>query len=560
MTNEPDSGAGESYGSTRSSSPTVPGLIPDFITGAAELMPRGEFPEYEFLRELGRGGMGVVYLARNRFLDRLEAVKVMKGPWSEDQFRQEVRAAARLNHPNVVTVYTALSGSVLAFAMEFVEGENLSRQVKLRGPLPPARACAYARQAALGLHHAHERGMTHRDVKPQNLMVFRSNGQDVLKVLDFGLAKFAEPDLDSVAVLGPILGTPGYASPEQVRNADTADVRSDVYSLGVTLRFLLTGEQPGEDDPSESEAIPAPWPDGLAAVIARMTAQAPADRYQTAAEVAAALEPFTIIKQEPAPPARPKRKWLSIGAGSALLAFALGTVAIMLSGGGPVAPRGDDPPPPAQPADQPFVSIFNGTDLSGWVVDGGDDNQWGVESGAIVTTGRKNGPQTWLLSQQSYGDMRLRFEYQLEAGGNSGFVFRAVPGERPILTPDGRPTKIPYHQQVELSDPAEKEWAWLPTGQVSGGSGRNDPVLKPAVTPTTQPRPAGEWNAVEIEMVGQSLKMTLNGHVIQTADLDQLIAQGSRFPALKRKQGRIGFQQCRGTVRFRKVEILELPK
>ncbi len=558
MTNEPDSGAGGSYDSTRSSSPTVPGLVPDFITGAAALMPRGEFPEYEFLRELGRGGMGVVYLARNRFLDRLEAVKVVKGPWSEDQFRQEVRAAARLNHPNVVTVYTALSGSVLAFAMEFVEGENLSRQVKLRGPLPPARACAYARQAALGLQHAHERGMTHRDVKPQNLMVFRANGQDVLKVLDFGLAKFAEPDLDSVGMLGPILGTPGYASPEQVRNADTADVRSDVYSLGVTLRFLLTGEQPGEDDPSEAEAIQASWPDGLAAVIARMTAQGPADRYQTAAEVASALEPFTVTGPEPAPPVRPKRKWRAIGSGIALLVLVLGAATIVLSGGAPVASRGGGSAPPAQPAGRPFVSIFNGTDLSGWVVDGGSADQWCVESGAIVTIGRKTGPQTWLLSQQPYGDMRLRFEYQLEAGGNSGFVFRAVPGERPILTPDGRPTKIPYHQQVELSDPAEKEWEWLPTGQVDGGSGKSDPALKP--TSPAKLRPSGEWNAVEIEMVGQSLKVTLNGNVIQTADLDQLIAQGSRFPALKRKEGRIGFQQCRGTVRFRKVEILELPK
>ncbi|MBP3960722.1 DUF1080 domain-containing protein [Gemmata sp. G18] len=558
MTNASDFD-GDGRGSTQSSVPTVPGFVPRFAPGAAELMPRGAFPEYEFLRELGRGGMGIVYLARNRALDRLEAIKVVSGPWSEDQFRQEVRAAARLNHPNVVTVYTALSGGPLAFAMEFVEGENLARLVKSRGPLSPARACSCARQAALGLQHAHERGMTHRDVKPQNLMVFRANGRDVLKVLDFGLAKLAEPDLDSVAVLGPILGTPGYASPEQVRNADAADVRSDVYSLGVTLRFLLTGEQPGEDDPSESDALQASWPDGLAAVLAKMTARAPGDRYQTAAEVASALEPFTVPPQEPPTPARPKRRWRAVGAGGALLAIALGVTAIALSGGAPAVPPIGGPTPTAlQPVETGFVPLFNGTDLSGWVVDGGDADQWRVEEGALATTGRKNGPQTWLLSQHPYGDMRLRFEYQLEAGGNSGFAFRAVPGERPILAPGGRPTPTAYHQQVELSDDADKEWQWLPTGQVAGGSGPTAPVLKP--TSPAKLRLPGEWNAVEIEMVGQALKVTLNGSVIQTADLDRLIAQGSRFPALKRKQGRIGFQQCRYTARFRNIEVLELPK
>lgn len=535
--------------------PTAPGVF-------------SAFPDYEFLRELGRGGMGVVFLVRNRPLDRLEAVKVMTRPWLEDRFRQEVRAAARLRHPNVVTVHAALIGSgCLAYAMEYVEGETLSNVVQRRGPLPVPLACSYARQAARGLQHAHERGMTHRDVKPQNLMLALVEGQETVKVLDFGLAKMAAPEGDAVTVTldGEVLGTPGYVAPEQLREPSAADVRADVYSLGVTLRFLLTGDSPtaeGRPHAGANGAVRGGWPAGLAGVLGRMTAWDPADRYQAPAAVADALEPFVA----PPPPAaavprgRRRRGWGRLAAGAAVgLLVGLPAAVVISQGGRPSRPdraaASALSPPPAEVG---FVPIFNGTDLSGWVMDGGAADQWHVAGGAIVTAGVRGGPQTWLLSGRDYGDVRVRFEYQLDPGGNSGFAFRAVPGERPVLRPGGPPTPVPYHQQVELSDDADKAWSWLPTGQISGGTGRDAPALKPV--PPTRPRPPGGWNSVEIELAGQSLKVTLNGELIQPGDLDDLVRMGSTYPALTRSRGRIGFQQLAKTVRFRKVEVLELPR
>ncbi|MBN9119506.1 MAG: DUF1080 domain-containing protein [Planctomycetes bacterium] len=532
--------------------------------------PAAALPGYEFLRELGRGGMGVVYLVRNRVLDRLEAVKVLFRPWSEDRFRQEVRAAARLRHPNVVTVYAALTAeSCLAFAMEYVDGATLSRVVRTRGPLSPALACEYVRQAALGLQHAHERGITHRDVKSQNLMLCRVEGRDTVKILDFGLVKVGADtcDAEPVTADGQILGTPGYAAPEQMQDASTADVRSDVYGLGVTLRFLLTGDHPGGVRPPACDPGSGGrgWPEGLGAVLVRMTAHDPAERYQTPAEVASVLAPFAAV---PAPVAdaiipleggnRPRRVVWARASGVAAAALAATALAWPTTPSDSPPTGGEAPIVPAAPhrPEPKFVPLFNGTDLSGWVVDGGTFDQWRVEDGTLVTTGTRNGPKTWLLSDRDFGDVRVRFEYQLEPGGNSGFVFRAVPGERPVLRAGGPPTATPYHQQVELSDDAHRDWHWLPTGQINGGSGKDAPALKP-VRPACLRFPP-EWNAVEFGLVGQSLTVSLNGEMIQTADLNQLVAQGSRYPALTRAHGRIGFQQLAKTARFRNVEVMEL--
>ena len=151
--------------------------------------------DYEIVRELGVGGMGVVYLAYNRLLARHEVLKVIgehivEQPGSLDRFLREIRAVARLRHPNVVSAYSALRcGTSLVFAMEYVEGLDLRRMVKAKGPMPIGHACHFVHQAALGLQHAHEEGMVHRDIKPANLMLSRHKNRPVIKVLDFGLSK-----------------------------------------------------------------------------------------------------------------------------------------------------------------------------------------------------------------------------------------------------------------------------------------------------------------------------------------------------------------------------------
>ena len=163
----------------------------------ASTLPPGlaDHPDYEILRELGQGGMGVVYLAQNKLMGRMEVLKVVSGHLINrrgvlDRFLGEIRNAAKLHHPNIVTAYSALRlGESLVLAMEYVEGLDLAKLVKARGPLPVANACNYVHQAALGLQHAHEHGMVHRDIKPGNLMLARQGNRAVVKVLDFGLAK-----------------------------------------------------------------------------------------------------------------------------------------------------------------------------------------------------------------------------------------------------------------------------------------------------------------------------------------------------------------------------------
>ena len=206
-------------------------------------------PDYKIVRELGRGGMGVVYLARNTIMDREEVLKVahrtlLEKPGASDRFLQEVRSAAQLMHVNVVRAYSVLRlGEMLVFAMEYVPGDDLAKIVREQGALPVAAACFYAAQVALGLEHAHEKGMVHRDIKPSNLIVSKDGKKPVVKILDFGLAKMtSEVGLGrDLTGSNKMMGTPDYISPEQILDAAKADIRADIYSLGCTLYFMLTG-------------------------------------------------------------------------------------------------------------------------------------------------------------------------------------------------------------------------------------------------------------------------------------------------------------------------------
>jgi hypothetical protein len=290
-------------------------------------------PGYEILGELGRGGMGVVYLARNKLMNRPEVLKVVNPQLLHEagaaqRFLREIRSAARLSHPNIVTAYAALElAGLLVLAMEYVEGEDLAQLVKARGPLPLTNACAYACQAAQGLQHAFERGMVHRDLKPQNLILSRQGKKHLVKILDFGLAKATQekggPGHDLTGT-GVMLGTPEYMAPEQTRDAARADIRADLYSLGCTLYFLLSGRPPFQADSlyallyahQAREAVPLHQsrqdvPAELAAVVAKMMAKDPARRYQKPAEVAQALAPFFKAGLKPLAPAPSKSETLA---------------------------------------------------------------------------------------------------------------------------------------------------------------------------------------------------------------------------------------------------------
>ncbi len=265
---------------------------------------------YLLLAPLGRGGMGAVYLAEHQTDRRRVAVKVLAprdgrapGRLAIERFVREARAAAALDHPNVVRLLdVGWEGTTPYLVMEYVAGETLE-QVLARGRVPCGLAAAYAAQAAAGLHHAHERGFVHRDIKPSNLMLAEDG---TVKVLDLGLARSLDAGDNVTAMLDPgaVVGTADYLAPEQARNDPGVDARADVYSLGATLFALATGRPVFDGNATQKllkhqlQAAPLltvvdpTLPPGLAAVVARMLAKRPADRYQSMAAVVAALSPW----------------------------------------------------------------------------------------------------------------------------------------------------------------------------------------------------------------------------------------------------------------------------
>lgn len=264
---------------------------------------------YVIVEKLGKGGMGQVYKARHDRMGRTVCLKVLRSvgrrsPEVVERFRREIKTHSALSHPNFVVAHDADEAEGIQFlVMEFIDGRDLARRVKDDGPASVEDALKIMRQTAAALEYAHEQGVTHRDIKPHNLLVAES-GDDAgqLKVLDMGLARF-EPLLDSptesttrasMTASGVIMGTVDYMSPEQALNSKNADARSDIYSLGCTMYFLLTGTTMFAGDtlmekiiahreqplPKLREQLPG-VPAGLDAVFQKMVARNPDDRYQT---------------------------------------------------------------------------------------------------------------------------------------------------------------------------------------------------------------------------------------------------------------------------------------
>lgn len=272
-----------------------------------------ELGEYRLLEKLGEGGMGAVYKAVHTRLDKVVALKfLLKTDQADDsaidRFEREMKAVGRLNHPNLIQAYDAREIDGTRFLVtEYVEGLDLEGLLQRGGPLPIADACELCRQAALGLQAIYEHGMVHRDIKPSNLML---TCQGVVKVLDLGLAR-ARPAAatgNTLTVAGQLMGTPDYMAPEQASDCHAADIRADLYSLGCTLYELLTGEVVFGDPQYKSfidkaaahmmrtarpiQELRGEIPVSLAAIIHRMLAKEPGQRFPTPAQVVEALTPF----------------------------------------------------------------------------------------------------------------------------------------------------------------------------------------------------------------------------------------------------------------------------
>ncbi len=349
--------------------------------------------KYKVLERLGQGGMGSVYLCEHTLMRRRVALKVLPthkadDPAALERFYREARAVAALDHPNIVRAYDIDTADNFHFlVMEHVDGSSLQDMVKKTGPMEVLRACHYIRQAALGLQHAHETAtLVHRDIKPGNILVDR-NG--IVKVLDMGLARFFndEDDVLTKKYDENVLGTADYLAPEQALDSHAVDIRADIYSLGGTFYYCLTGHTPFAEGTVAQKLIwhqtrqPKPIttfrsdvPEALIAILNKMMAKDPDQRFPTPLAVAEALEPWTTTPIPPPPEAEMPQLSLAAMGSTAVLSSASETATVPASGSNsasgsgarknwqvavttvsrPATPQPQPPQPvPAQPAAQP---------------------------------------------------------------------------------------------------------------------------------------------------------------------------------------------------------------
>ncbi len=333
--------------------------------------------KYKVLERLGAGGMGSVYLCEHKLMRRRVALKVLptakaEDPSSLERFYREARAVAALDHPNIVRAYDIDQEEKLHFlVMEHVDGASLQEIVKKTGPMDVLRACHYIRQAALGLQHAHEAaGLVHRDIKPGNILVDR-NG--IVKILDMGLARFFhdEEDILTKKYDENVLGTADYLAPEQALDSHSVDIRADVYSLGATFYFCLTAKTPFAEgtvaqkliwhqtrQPKPLRSLRPEVPEEVAAIVEKMMAKDPTQRYQTPQAIADVLAPWTQT-QIPPPPDEEMPQFSPAAMGGT---GSEATLAARTTAGGepsptprklwqvPATPTPTPPSPPPQPA------------------------------------------------------------------------------------------------------------------------------------------------------------------------------------------------------------------
>ncbi|MBX7081268.1 MAG: serine/threonine protein kinase [Nannocystaceae bacterium] len=283
---------------------------------------------YRLERRIGRGGMGEVWVAYHEQLRRDVALKILRPEYGTDaiaveRFEREVMTTAALTHPNTVRIFDhgTTEDGLWYYAMELLDGEDLSAIVRRQGPMPPARAIHLALQAARALAEAHARGIVHRDIKPENLFVARLGGEsDVIKLLDFGIARSAALRDSRLTSTGWVAGTPAYVSPEAAKG-EPAGAPADVYGVGMALFWALTGTVPfGGDSPMEvlarqvndpppvpSERLGAPLPAAVDALVLRCLAKDPGERFADGGALASALEALArTLPWQPPPPTRSK--------------------------------------------------------------------------------------------------------------------------------------------------------------------------------------------------------------------------------------------------------------
>jgi hypothetical protein len=535
----------------------VDGSLVAFLAPAQGADELGRLGPYRVLSVLGAGGMGVVYKAHDPALDRLAAVKAMlpglgSSPPARERFLREARAAAAVQHEHVVTIYQVGEDRGAPFlAMEFLQGESLEDRLRRCGPLPAADVLRIGREAAEGLHAAHERGLIHRDVKPANIWLEGCKGR--VKILDFGLARVAAQETH-LTQEGVIMGTPAYMAPEQVRG-EAVDRRCDLFSLGVVLYQMCTGKPPfhGPDVPALLLAVAFDRaeppcevrpgiPDALSALVMRLLCKDPADRPASAEAVAAALAemerhpstlPVPVPPHDAQAPAPVKRGRAGPAAGVAV-ALALGAAAGLVLAFWPRVGKTDPAAVAPEPGGLPpgFVPLFNGKDLSGWSVAQGRRKDWRAGGGVLACAASQPG---WLKSERQYGDFVLRLSWRLlTPDGNSGVYLRVPPGR-------GDPAQRGATEVEIVNDARPRLPALQRAGALYGVLAPSRPVFKRV----------GAWHTFEITCTGSRIEVV--------ADDEPVVdAVGLKALAGRPGKGYLGLQGWEGRVEFRDIAVRDL--
>jgi len=495
--------------------------------------------KYRIVGPLGQGGMGVVFEAVDTVLERHVAIKVLPktvagNPELLRRFQIEAKAAARLNHPNTISVHEIAEQSGYHYiVLELVRGPSAQKRME-KGPLPWADATRIIADACRGLVAAHAAGILHRDVKPANILC-AVNGP--AKLGDFGLAKFTDAQTPITGV-NRVMGTPHYMSPEQCRS-ETIDDLSDVYSLGATYCALLTGKHPYDGAGAmevmfahcsspvpDVRALSPSVPEFCANIVRRAMAKQPMDRFPSAAAMLAELEAaLASTPSEPSSPIpvtsrtlQPRFHHWALVAGVVVLVSLVVGIAIGLSH------RSTPTSSASESRSEDWKPLFNGQDLSGWKALNGRDSQWWVQDRQLV--GR--GDNAFLVTQRDdFQNFRLRAEVQLDSGGNSGIFFRCDDDA-------SLPAGYEAHIGVNLGS--------LHRNRLSGTA----PPWRPEIS--AEP---GRWYQLEVTARGASIEIVVDGK--RTVEFMEKESGPVR--------GRIGLQAfgAGAHVRFRRLEIQELP-
>jgi hypothetical protein len=535
----------------------------------------GRLGHYEVLDVLGRGGFGIVFRAFDARLERVVAIKVLSPEMASTsparkRFLREARAGAQIRHENVVPIHVVEEQPLPYLVMDYIPGETLQDRLDRAGPLDAADVVAIGRQVAEGLAAAHAAGLIHRDVKPANILI-EAGPRPRVRITDFGLARAA--DDASITQSGVVAGTPLYMSPEQARG-DTLDHRTDLFSLGSVLYQMVSGRPPfradttlgvlhrvAEDTPRPIGEIIPEAPAWLCDLIARLHAKNPDDRFQSAREVADLLADCEAtlranrdvnVRLSAARPAAPLRrvKWAATAVVVLLLGLGLAEgvgLTHWFRGQRPAdaTKPGEEPAPPptakqGSPADERWVPLFNGRDLSGWKTVKDQPGDWRVENGVLVGSGP---PRSHLFSERGdFRDFHVRLEVSVSDVGDSGLYFRSEFGASKASAVTG--FRYPRGYEAQILGPGITNDN--PTGSLVVGGG----VVK--VAPRSMIA-AETWFTLEVIARDNHLKVRVNNRV--TVDYHD--------ESTTSRQGHFALQCAGGDrptrIRVRKIEIMESP-